>query len=125
MFGLLRAVLADRSDVRLAFAFGSAARGEQRPESDVDIAISGTADLLPLAADLSRAAGREVDVVRLEAATIPLLRAILRDGVLLRERDSGAEAEFRSRTLAALELDLPWYERMRSAYIQRVAREGV
>jgi hypothetical protein len=37
------------------------------------------------------------------------------------ERMPGAGALFRSRTMAMLETDLPWYERMRDAYLKRTA----
>ena len=64
----LRAVLAARAGVRLAYVFGSAARGALRSTSDVDVAVRFASrptleDLGALAADLERTAGRAVDVV--------------------------------------------------------------
>jgi len=66
--------LSGRRDVRLAILFGSQARGEAGPASDVDVAVQAPGvDLLALAATLSLAVGREVDVVALDAAGVPLL----------------------------------------------------
>ena len=72
-------VLRDGPPVRFAFLFGSTARGTAGPDSDVDIAFVpvdpaiSLADELALAARLERAAGRPVDLVRLDMATNALL----------------------------------------------------
>jgi predicted nucleotidyltransferase len=98
----LRAVLEWFPAVRLAAAFGSVARGDERPGSDVDVALllsPDTPDLrLELEAELGRAAGREIDVIYLDAAP-PLLRfEIARDGVLLAgQRDDWVD--FRTRAM--------------------------
>jgi predicted nucleotidyltransferase len=117
--------LRGRTDVSLAIVFGSRARGSASPTSDVDIAvIAPGADLLELAADLSRATGHEVDVVALEEAGIPLLARILREGVGVHEARPGALATWRARALADLETDRPWFARMRDAWLARVASSG-
>lgn len=76
--------------VELAVLFGSHARGAARPGSDVDVAIRLSDDSpeetrgVELA--LGRAAGRDVDVVPLDASP-PLLRfEIAREGKVLLER---------------------------------------
>lgn len=112
--------------LELALVFGSAARGEARPSSDLDIAVLGEdVDPFELAGRLSLATEREVDVVDLARAPIPLLDAILRDGVAVFERTHGAEARFRSHALSTLETDRPWYERMQNAWLARVAERGI
>jgi hypothetical protein len=58
-------------------------------------------------------------------APIPLLEQIMLDGVVVYERTPGAGALFRSRTLAMLETDGPWYRRMRDAFLKRVANKGI
>lgn len=68
---LMTRALAGRREVRVALLFGSRARGEHRPDSDVDIAVLGDVDRLALAAALSRATGHEVEVVDLENAGYP------------------------------------------------------
>jgi predicted nucleotidyltransferase len=118
--------LAGRTDVRLALLFGSEARGTAGPKSDVDLAIDAPGlDTLELCAFLAEAIGRDVDVVRLEEAGIPLLQKVLRDGIVVYEATRGAGATWRSRALATLETDGPWYARMRDAWLSRVRDEGL
>lgn len=118
----LRQALAGRKDVRLALLFGSRARGRARPDSDADVAVLGkNLDLLALASDLSRAADVEVDVVSLDDPGYPLLNALLRDGLLLHEAEPGTAATWRSRAWLQAETDRPWFERMRDAYLRRLA----
>jgi predicted nucleotidyltransferase len=122
----LRRVLATQEGVWLALLFGWEARGQAGPGSDVDVAVLGRGvDRLTLAAALSRAAGREVDVVDLVDPGVPLLEELVRDAVVVWEATPGAGALWRSRALAQLETDGPWYARMRDAWLARVAKAGV
>ena len=123
----LRATLEGRSDVIVALLFGSFARGVGRPDSDVDIAVAAPGvDLLSLGAELSTRLGREVDLVMLgDDVRIPLLEEILRDGIVVHERKAGDAAVFRSRALATLETDRPWFARMRDSWLRRVAEKGI
>ncbi len=106
--------------------FGSQARETARSASDVDLAVLAPgADLMALAADLSRDLGLEVDVVSLEDPSIPLVEELVRDGVVVHESRPGAGASWRSSVLATLETDRPWYARMRDAWLRRVARQGL
>jgi uncharacterized protein len=121
-----RRVLDARGDVALALLFGSRARGDARESSDVDVALlAPAADLLEIGASLSHASGLEVEVVSLADPGVPLLDELLRDAVVLYEQRQGAYATWRSHVLADLELDRPWYERMRDAWLERVAQRGV
>jgi hypothetical protein len=68
-----------KHDVSFAGLFGSRARGEERPDSDVDILVrfnkqKGLFELVDLEKDLSDALNLEVDVVT-ESALSPLLRS--------------------------------------------------
>jgi predicted nucleotidyltransferase len=118
----LSEALAGREGLQLALLFGSLARGEGGPDSDADVAVLGSGlDLLELAADLSAAAGREVDVVDVAAAGYPLLRVLLRDAIVLREGHPGAAADWRTRAILETETDRPWFERMRDAYLEHLA----
>src|SRR5687768_3334827 len=111
----LRELLRGRPGLRVAILFGSQARGTARPDSDVDLAVLGDVDRLLLAADLSDALGREVQVVDLADPTVPLLEEIVRDGRIVGEAEPGLGALWWSHTLADLELDRPWYARMQEA----------
>ncbi|MBX3184185.1 MAG: nucleotidyltransferase domain-containing protein [Polyangiaceae bacterium] len=122
---VIRAALSATPGLELGFVFGSVARGTTGPGSDLDVAVFGTVDTLELAGRLSLATDREVDIVKLEDAPIPLLEAILSEGIALFEREPGAEASFRSRTLLMLEIDRSLYDRMHEAWLTRVAERGI
>lgn len=85
----VRAALRDGPPLRLAVLFGSAARGSLRPGSDVDIAIVpvktdlGLRAELDLQAALSRASGREVDLLRLDLAPTLVKWEVARSGRML------------------------------------------
>jgi predicted nucleotidyltransferase len=122
----LRQVLSARGDVALALLYGSRARADAGETSDVDVAVlAPAADLLDVGAQLSQASGLEVDVISLADPGVPLLDELLRDGLLLYEAHPGAYATWRSHVLTDLELDRPWYEHMRDAWLARVAERGV
>lgn len=120
----LRKALRGREDVRLALLFGSRAKGRARPDSDADVAVLGRdLDLWRLTADLSHAAGVDVDVVDLKDPGFPLLNVLLRDGIVLHESERGAAAAWRSRAWLEAETDRPWFERMRDSFLRHMAEE--
>lgn len=90
--GLLSS-LRTRHNVRLAAVFGSIARGDDHPRSDVDLVVSFAREdfhsAATLAETLGEEIGRSVQVVSLETAraTPVLLGHILRDGRVLVDRD--------------------------------------
>lgn len=100
----LREALSDHApDLAAAWLFGSVARGTARTDSDVDVAIlrgddraaSTLADLpLDLADQLSRQLGRAVQVVDVGRAPADLVHRVLRDGVLLVDRDRSRRVRF-------------------------------
>lgn len=89
----LRAVLRTEPNVRLAVLFGSAARGDDTPESDVDLVVAlrnaGMRSVSAISGRLSIALHRDVDLIPLERAraTPTLLAAALRDGRVIVDRD--------------------------------------
>ncbi len=123
--GVKRA-LAGEAGVRLAIVFGSVARGAERPDSDVDVAvIARGVELADIAARVSQAVGREADVVSLIDAGVPLIDAVLREGIVVYEGQPGVGASWWSRALMDREIDGPWYARMRDAWLNRVASKGI
>jgi predicted nucleotidyltransferase len=123
----LRLLLAKHPEVRVAMLFGSQARGTARDDSDIDLAVDAPeAELLSIGADISAALDREVDVIALDDAvlTIPMMEHLIRDGIVVYERSRGQGALVRSRMLATLETDRPWFSKMNDAWIARVAARG-
>ncbi len=120
-------VLARHGGVRFALVFGSTARETARTDSDIDVAVAVDAgtNLIQLSTDLTHAVGREVEIVDLSGAGVPLLEEVLQDGVVVYERQSHAAASWRGRVLSDLEVDRPWYARMRDAWLRRVAERGL
>jgi len=91
--------------VACAYLFGSVARGEAGPGSDVDVAVllgaPPPATLqgagFRLEGDLERALGRPVDLVVLNRAPVDLVHRVLHDGVLVFEADRSARVRFEVR----------------------------
>jgi predicted nucleotidyltransferase len=123
----LAAALEAHAEVELVLLFGSRARGEARPGSDLDVAVVGRAiDSIGLAIELSDATGLPVDVVDLSGdPPFALLLAVLRDGVKIHESRPGAYGRFLSHSLMVLETDLPAYRTMQRAFVERVAKRGL
>lgn len=89
------ALLAAFPDVLAIYVYGSFARGEQWPDSDVDLAIlrepGATAwNPLELGADLAAQLQREVDLVDLRTASDVLRCEVLESGQLLYAKDPDA-----------------------------------
>ena len=123
---LLRPLFEADPHIEVVLLFGSRARGNPGPHSDVDLAVLGPgADLLDLAAVASQRLGLEVDVLSLEDPPIPLLNAIVHEGKVLFERTPGAGVTWWTRTLVTLETDRPWYRRGRDAWLAHVAHHGI
>ena len=86
-------VLARFPTVELAVLFGSIALGRQRPDSDLDIAVSAhraltAAEKIAIIEALAERTGRPVDLVDLKVVAEPLLGQIVRHGRRLLGSDS-------------------------------------
>lgn len=95
--GLLKAVLSEFPEIETAIVFGSAAHGQARRDSDIDIAVAArrpllAAEKIDLIEALAQRTGRPVDLVDLRTVAAPLLGQILRHGIRLlgSDRDFGA-----------------------------------
>lgn len=115
-------------ELKLAVVFGSTARGQARPKSDVDLGVlldPYRPELrFQVEAELGRAAGRPVDVILLDDAP-PLLRfEIAREGVLLFECEGHRWTDFKARAM------VDWWDwapthRMIAAGVVRRLRERI
>jgi len=103
---LTAALDAEDQGLVCAYLFGSAARGEERAGGDVDVGVlfadapsRTVAGLhLDLADRLNGAlGGRRVDLVVLSRAPVDLVHRVLRDAVLLLERNRSARIRFEVR----------------------------
>ena len=117
----IRRVLEARSDVRLAYLFGSLVRGGARPKSDADIAVlfSGsppTESLDRLVADLEVASGRGVDLVVLNDAPPLLAHEVVTTGTCLMCRDEDDRVRFVARTVSRY-VDTAHLRRIQQAYL--------
>ena len=89
-------------DIACVYLFGSQARKQSKSGSDVDIAVlykdkvPGGFDRLgiPLAGELEKVAGKQVDVIVLNYANVDLVHKVLRDGVILYESDREIRIQF-------------------------------
>jgi predicted nucleotidyltransferase len=89
-------------DLVAAWLFGSVARGDHGLRSDVDIALLYRTDPphilgsppAQLEEHLERVLGLPVEVVVQNHAPVDLIKRVLRDGILLLERDRSARVQF-------------------------------
>ena len=93
-------LLDPRSEVLEAYLFGSYARGEEQPHSDIDVAVhvdearadnSGFGHRAHITTDLMAGLGfNDVDILILNRAPPVLYHRVLRDGVRVLSRDLAA-----------------------------------
>jgi predicted nucleotidyltransferase len=113
--------------IAAAWLFGSVARGEARPDSDVDVALllarepAGTLDEVPgeLEAEIEKRVGRRAQVVVLNRAPTELAMNALSDGRLLLERDAEKRVAFEVRTMKEYWDLVPLLEIYRRGGIER------
>jgi predicted nucleotidyltransferase len=131
MLDALRRALDAEPDVAYALLFGSSARGTGRPDSDADVAI----ELIPgaardarrlggLAARLTAAIGRSVDLVLLDEAPPALAYRIFRDGRLIVERDHTALVARKARAIIEYLDFKPVEERCAAGILRAAAARG-
>ena len=103
---LRRAFKGRERGVAAVYMFGSVARGESRPGSDLDVAVllepapeRGTYETLrlDLRVEIESELGREIDFVVLNHAPPDLVHRVLRDAVLVIEPDPSARVRFEVR----------------------------
>ena len=119
----IRSAVRDTPGVVAAWVFGSVARGEATEHSDLDVAVllrqgSDLMVLLDLAAQLEMAAERPVDVVRLSLGNVILAHEVLRDGVLVVDRDREARIDFESEAMVRYLDFRPIWERSQRGWLE-------
>lgn len=105
----LRQALRTERTVRLAVLYGSAARGDDTADSDVDLLVSLSEDrpdaVMALVARLRRVVGRRVDIARLDrvrsGAPLLLMQALDEGRVLIDRDERWPELQSRRRAIRA------------------------
>tara|TARA_R110000822_G_scaffold41092_33_gene111619 strand:- start:342 stop:851 length:510 start_codon:yes stop_codon:yes gene_type:complete len=115
-YAQIEKILADHPQVQLAYLFGSLASGQERPDSDADVAVQMAAplsinDKMQLIEALAQASGRAIDLIDLRKAGEPLLGQILQHGIRLKGSDA-LHAELVSRHVFNTEDFLPYLRRI-------------
>lgn len=132
LLGRLRRALRTERGVSLAVLIGSTARGDDRPDSDIDlvVALRGERELAlsGLEHRLGAALGRKLEAIPLEAARRdPLLMAdLLREGRVLVDREGLWQrlAARKREALAAAERAEAELERRKRKLLSRLARQA-
>lgn len=120
-----RRVLSGFDEIRLAYLFGSEARGEARDASDVDIAVLAAG---PLTLDLdgrirdalADALRRRVDLIDLATAPPLLLHKVIGAGRILICRDERERARFELRAISRF-LDTRRLRDVQHMYLRKLA----
>jgi predicted nucleotidyltransferase len=127
---LLRRTAEALAGVDLLVVFGSAARGADRPRSDVDVGVrvrlrnDSPAARRAVERVLGRSLRREVDVVYLDEAP-PLLRfQIAREGVLIRQAAPHLWSDFRARAMLDWWEWAPTFRMINDAGLRRLRRQA-
>jgi predicted nucleotidyltransferase len=126
----LKQRLRARPEILEAYLFGSLARQEAQPHSDVDVAISVDPHRLPhspfgyvaeLTAELAAALARNtVDVVILNQASPLLYHRVLRDGVRILTRNAAATTTREGQALSRYCDYLPHLRKIAAAHAARI-----
>lgn len=132
----LRTTLPGVQGIRAAYLFGSRARGQERPDSDLDLAVAydekasaeererARRDILSQLTDRLGSLGEDADVVDIEACNAALAFAALRDGVRLFVRDEPTRIRLEARIMRRYDDEAPRRASIRRAAIRAGAKMG-
>jgi predicted nucleotidyltransferase len=121
----LAAVFRDYPDVHAVYLFGSAAEGQMREGSDIDLAVvprSGSCRerRLEMLADLTRAGFDRVDVVFLDTDDLVLKYEAVRQNCVVYQAPDFDRGETYSKVVRMYLDFLPYLEVQRKAYKRRI-----
>jgi predicted nucleotidyltransferase len=126
----LRRALAEIPSIRVAFLFGSRAKGQSREASDFDIAVLVDENMAAMdrgqaTRALAARLGREVssallDIVFLNDAPALLRHRVLRDGILLYQRSPEERVRFAIKTIRDYQDGFIRREKFTKARIERL-----
>jgi predicted nucleotidyltransferase len=119
---LERYLSANPGDLAAAYLYGSVARDQARPGSDVDVGVLFVEEPpptlaglpTPLEAELAELLDAKVQVVSLNSAPVDLVQRVLRDGIVVLDRDRSLRIAFEVRSRNAYWDLLPVLRRYRA-----------
>ena len=125
----LRGVLDAVPAIRAAYLFGSCARGDFGPSSDVDVALLADqpidlTDLAALGEQLGAVVDRRVDVVDLRSVPPLLCRQVVAEGELLLVRDPLLRFDFEQEVVRRCEDTRPLRAQQQQLLRERLAHGG-
>jgi predicted nucleotidyltransferase len=126
----LRAALASDQRVAYALLFGAAARGTDRGDSDLDVALGlksgvrlSAAEFGELTAQLEAAAGRPVDLVLMDEAPPAVAYRAFRDGAVVAVADRASFVDRKAKAILEY-LDFRWVEEACTRGVLAAAARG-
>jgi uncharacterized protein len=122
---ILRSYFSRRSDIKLAYLYGSQAGGAVGPMSDYDIAILPKGNFQPkqkyfIASEVKKLLKRQVDIVEFQKAPIELQFEIISHGCLIYSEDEFTRVEIEATTLSRYFDYLPILREQRRDLIKEV-----
>ncbi len=123
VFEKLSEYFKNKPEIKLAVLYGSAAKGNLRNSSDIDIAVSGREaldrDLLfSASSEISLLLGREIDLLDLHRVEGLILYRIMTEGKRIKT-DATLYVKFQGKALGYFEDFKPLQDMMRKARIER------
>lgn len=125
----LRGVIDAEPAIRVAYLYGSCARGDFGPTSDVDVALLAAQpidlmDLAAIGAQLGTLVDRRADVVDLRSAPPLLCRQVVAEGELLLVRDPLLRFDFEQEAVRRCEDTRPLRAQQQQLLRERLAHGG-
>ncbi|HEX7506268.1 MAG TPA: nucleotidyltransferase domain-containing protein [Polyangia bacterium] len=125
----LRGVIDAEPAIRVAYLYGSCARGDFGPTSDVDVALLAARpidlmDLAAIGAQLGTLVDRRADVVDLRSAPPLLCRQVVAEGELLLVRDPLLRFDFEQEAVRRCEDTRPLRAQQQQLLRERLAHGG-
>lgn len=118
--------------IRFAYLFGSRARGEENPTSDIDIAVYFAKHYNPSDITFIRGYliefGKEffnnpIDIISLKHADLFLKYTIVKEGIIIKKNTDSTQAEFESLTLREF-FDFQYYsDQYNTAMIETIKKQ--